>query len=250
MLNDCPLVSIVMPSYNSSLTVNESIKSVLSQSYSNFELIICDDNSTDDSKSIISKIEDDRIRLVDNVFKKGACGARATCMKYANGDYIAFLDSDDLWASNKLEIQIGSMLENDLDFTYSDYAVFIDSINNIERLIFSPEKIQYGDLIRYCDIGCLTVVIRKSSFSCLEYVDSPKEDYAFWLKIIKQCKVASKVNGTLAYYRRGTTTLSSNKVKEIGKQWYVLRNVENLPFLLSVNCLISYCFNGLRKHYL
>ncbi len=238
-----------MPAYNSSKTIGESIDSVLKQSYTKWELIIVDDYSMDETKETINSYDDKRIRLYSNSYEKGAAGARRTAIDRAKGRYLAFLDSDDLWSGDKLEKHVSFMQGNNSAFTYSDYFCFKYNSSNIIKKIISPNVISYSRLLKSCDIGCLTVVIDRLKFVDLFYDNVPKEDYAFWLKLIKQCGFAYKVPCAYSYYRLSETSLSSNKFKEIIKQWYVLRRVEKQKIFSSIFYLMTYCKNGFFKHY-
>jgi glycosyltransferase involved in cell wall biosynthesis len=140
-----PLVSIIMPAYNAELTIHRSIQSVLNQSYDNWELLICNDSSTDGTSRIVTGYlnKDDRIRFFKNEYNKGAPGARNTLLKYASGEYIAFLDSDDVWYSNKLEIQINTMIKDNLLFSYSGIDLQVLSYIASYRVC---NNLEYNDL--------------------------------------------------------------------------------------------------------
>lgn len=245
-----PDVAIVMPAFNSMNTIEKSIISVLNQRYRNFELIIVDDNSTDATKEIVNGFYDERIVLLENEFTKGAAGARKTAIEYTSCRYIAFLDSDDIWDESKLLNQLDFMKSNDFAFTYTSYFVFKGSIENKLKEIRPPEKLSYDDLIKYCSIGCLTVIYDTFKFSHLSYDNVPKEDYAYWLKLLKQVKFAYKCPNSISFYRIGDTSLSGNKFKEFKKQWYILREVENISLSYSLYCILRYGINGVLKHFL
>ncbi len=243
------LVSIIMPSYNSALTISESIDSILIQSYENWELLIIDDHSSDTSIEVINcYIKDPRIKLLKNHFLKGAAGARRTGIELSNGRYIAFLDSDDVWHSTKLEMQIEFMMKNNFAFTYTNYSTFKRDIIQVNKKVKSPKFINYNTLIKCCNIGCLTVVLDKNKFENFEYGHHPKEDYAFWLKLLKQIECGYNLNIDLAYYRISDNSLSSKKFNELFKQWHVIRHVEQNSLIKSIYCILHYSFNGLIKH--
>ena len=136
------LVSVVMPMFNSEAHVEQSIASVLSQKYTNLELIICDDGSTDKSLEIVKNFSrlDDRITIISNSHSRGASGARNSCLDIAKGDYIAFLDSDDMWHCNKLLAQTEFMQKNNLNFSYTAYQN-IDNSSKLLSFIDIPERL-------------------------------------------------------------------------------------------------------------
>lgn len=239
-----------MPSFNSELTISDSIKSVLDQTYLNWELLIVDDSSSDNSPSIVADFKDVRIIFHRNRFQKGAAGARKTAIESAQGRYIAFLDSDDIWHEDKLSAQIKYMKNNNYSFTYTDYVTFKDKVSNIKKRMISPDIIRYSSLIKKCNIGCLTVMLDRTKFSDFSFENHVKEDYAFWLKLLKQTDKAIKLPGCYAFYRLSASSLSGDKFGELSKQWHIVKNVENISYLKSIICIFSYGINGLIKHYL
>lgn len=244
------LISIVMPLYNSEETVIESVNSVINQSYTNWELIICDDGSTDKSiKLIHDNFSDNRIKIVNNKFIKGAAGARNTGIRKSSGRFLCFLDSDDLWHADKLSIQVNFMLDNNVTFSHGDYFTF--DVNNSERGEFiSPEIITFEDIIYKCDIGCLTVMIDTEIFPNISFPYIVKEDYALWIILFKRYNIKSfKYPKILASYRISNNSLSSNKVKEVPKQYIVLKVYGGLSAIKRGFCLLTYCAYGFNKFF-
>ncbi|MFM5390162.1 MULTISPECIES: glycosyltransferase family 2 protein [Aeromonas] len=244
------LVSIIMPAYNAESTIAQSIDSVISQSYSEWELIVVDDGSSDKTAEIVKYYNNYSVYLIKNHYKKGAAGARKSAIDKAKGKYIAFLDSDDIWDDKKLEMQIKHMEINGYGFVYSDYYMFDESITDVRSLVSPPDKLSYNDLIKNCMVGCLTVVLDRTQFEEFEFPICPKEEYAFWLRLLRQTKYAYRVPGTTSYYRRSSQSLSGNKLKEIKKQWYVVREMENTSFWLSLYYMIHYSTKGIMKHFI
>lgn len=239
-----------MPAYNAEETIRESIDSVIAQEYDSWELLVVDDGSTDNTKHIIESYQSSVITLLSNQYVKGAAGARRTAIESANGRYVAFLDSDDIWEPAKLKKQLAYMNSTGADFVYSDYSTFQDSVSNVKSIVSACNKLSYEDLIKNCMIGCLTVVLDKTAFDDFEFPITPKEDYAFWLKLLRQTDFAYKVPNTTSYYRLSDDSLSGNKIKEIKKQWFVIRKVEKTPLLKSLYCMLFYSFYGFFKHYI
>lgn len=238
-----------MPAYNAQNTIASSIKSVISQSLTDFELLICDDGSTDGTLDIIktAMIGDSRIKLINNEFHRGAAGARNSCIKKSCGRFIAFLDSDDLWEPSKLSTQVSYMLSNDLAMTHGSYIMFNDV--GFVKEIHPPELISFFDIIKRCEVGCLTVMLDMTKIEEAYFPYSPKEDYALWIKIMKGGLSSYKFPGLYAKYRKQSKSLSSSKLKEISKQWYVLTNIAGLGFFRRLSCISIYVVNGFLKHY-
>lgn len=245
-------VSIVMPCYNASDTIVDSIQSCLRQTHLNFELLIVDDGSTDNSVLLIQSYVDvdSRVILLKNRYGKGAAGARQTAIDASSGRFISFLDSDDLWLEFKLEKQIEYMIKHDVGFSFSNYQIFSskDSIHKNLPLFSAPLVVNYDNLLKNCPIGCLTVMLDKNKFEHIVIPPIPKEDYACWLRLLRNGTRAHNIGLTTALYRKGNSSLSSNKFTEISKQWFVIRYAENSGFLKSIQCITNYCFSGLIKH--
>lgn len=247
------LVSIIMPAYNSQKTILESISSVLAQSYQEWELIICDDASQDNTKyqvcHYLQERNDPRVKLIDNHNPKGAAGARNSAIEAAIGQYISFLDADDIWLPEKLQSQVTFMEKNDSAFSYGDYFIFSDDVEQPCGQFIAPDEVNFSRLCQTCDIGCLTVMLDriKCADVFMEYIE--KEDYATWIKIFKQNGItAQKYPTILAYYRISQSSLSSNKLQEIKKQYKVLRVVGKFSIPLAFMNLFLYILNGLMKH--
>ena len=246
MTKDQPLVSVIMPCFNSGKTIRNSLNSILSQSYSNYEIIIIDDGSCDNTSNLLKQYTDSRIIFILNKYEKGVAGARRTGIDTAKGEFIAFLDSDDLWYKDKLTAHINFMQTRDVNFTYSDYQIFNDKTKKY-KLLKTNESYNYTSLLGGCNIGCLTVVLRRSVQSNFIYEDLPKEDYVFWLKILKSGVVAYRVPGVHAAYQVGLSSLSSDKLKEVSKQFYTLRQTQKIGFIQSIFYMLRYILNGMKK---
>lgn len=247
-----PLVSIIMPCYNSSKTVSKAIKSVIEQTYTNWELLITDDCSKDQSREIIKSYsdKDNRIKLYTLEENMGVANARNNSMADAKGTYIAFLDSDDKWHSEKLEIQINYMLQNNIDFSYTAYK----KINNEDIIISDKIKVRetgiaYKDLLKHNEMGCLTIVINNKLIEGRQFQKVGHEDYVFWLSILKTGVKSYGINKVLSYYRVGNESISSNKLKAMGFTWNIYRNIEGLDFLKSSYYFLHYAFNSFLKSF-
>lgn len=197
------LVSIVMPSYNTAEYIGASIRSVLSQTYQNWELLIVDDCSTDNTDAVVAGFADSRIRYLRNEKNSGAAVSRNYALREAKGRWIAFLDSDDLWAPEKLEKQVAFMLTHDYAFSYTQYEEIDDSGKKNGVFVTGPRKITQAGMFRYCWPGCLTVMYDAQRVGLIQIADIKKNnDYAMWLKVCRKadCYLLPKC---LAQYRRG-----------------------------------------------
>ena len=243
-------VTIIMPSYNSEKFIIESVESVLVQTYSNWELIIVDDCSPDDSNKIITKYvdNDSRIKLIKLQKNSGPAVARNTAIEAANGRYIAFLDSDDVWLPNKLETQINFMHDNDLAFTYSSYRL-VGEDNEHLGVFITKDKISYFDMLKTCSVGCLTAIYDTEKIG-KQYMPLilKRQDYGLWLKILKLIGETRGILEPLATYRIRKNSVSSNKVKAAKYQWKIYREIEKLSFLKSLYYFAFYAYNGVTKY--
>ena len=201
-MND--LVSIIMPSYNTANYIAGSIESVLNQSYTNWELIIVDDASTDNTDIIVEQyLKDKRIKYLKNERNSGAAVSRNKAIANASGRWIAFLDSDDLWSESKLEKQISFMEKNKYYFSYTNYYEIDSEGNSLNVRVTGPKKVTKKMMYNYCWPGCLTVMYDARFIGLLQIRDIRKNnDYAMWLKISKKAN-CYLLDEYLASYRRG-----------------------------------------------
>ena len=188
-LKNEPLVSIITPLYNCEKYIEETIQSVINQTYKNWEMIIVDDCSKDKGVEIVEKYQklDSRIKLYRNEKNQGVSYTRNRAIGLSKGKYIAFLDSDDLWKKEKLEKQISFMEENNIVLSYTGYEK-INSDGSLRGKIKVPKKLDYNELLKNCLIGFLTAVYRKEDLKGFRFIKSKAEDYIFWLKYFKKNK--------------------------------------------------------------
>ena len=247
------LVSIITPSFNSSKFIRECVDSVISQTFQDWELLIVDDFSKDNSKDIISELssQDERIRpffLEDNI---GAAAARNVALKQAKGKYIAFLDSDDIWNEDKLENQISFMNEKNIAFSFTSYQPISEGGEKKHSVITAPDKMSYHSYLKNTIIGCLTVIIDKEKTGDFQMPNiRSSHDMALWLLIMKRGFSAYGLDENLAYYRIVSTSNTSKKWKAAKDVWDVYRKVENLNIIYSTYCFIGYAFNAIKKRML
>lgn len=250
MSNKVPLVSIIMPAYNSSHTIRDSIQSVCQQTYPNWELLVVDDCSTEDIAAIVREFPDSRIHYYRLSSNQGVSGARNKGIEEAKGQYIAFLDSDDLWHPRKLMNQVSFMQEYHYAFTYTWYRQFSEDIQHLGNLVRTKTFVDYKELLKGNDIGCLTVMIDRSQIQDIKMPSQRHEDYITWLNILKQGWRAYSLPKELAYYRKGKDSLTSNKWKSLTWTWDVYRQSQDLNVVQSSIYMGYYIYHGLLKHYL
>lgn len=247
-MND--LVSIIMPSYNTAPYIAKSIQSVINQTYQNWELIIVDDCSTDDTDAVVSGISDTRIRYLKNEKNSGAAVSRNYALREAKGRWIAFLDSDDLWMPEKLEKQINFMEKNGYAFSYTNYEEVDVNGNKTGVSVTGPKKITKKGMFNYCWPGCLTVMYDRNVVGLIQIRDIKKNnDYAMWLKVCRKA-VCYHLDETLALYRKGRAgSVSSHSViTMIGWHYKLYREAERQnPFTASFNTGRNLVFGFYKK---
>lgn len=245
-----PLVSVIMPAYNSAKTIAASIDSILAQTYLNWELIVVDDCSSDETVKAAKAYtkEDKRIKVMSMPVNGGVAKARNRAIQEANGRFIAFLDSDDLWLPEKLSHQIWFLMENDLPFTYSSYSLMG---NGKENFVFNPPKsLSYNQLLKTNSIGCLTAIYdtQKLGKRYMTITLDRQHDYALWLSFTKELGVVYGIPYPLAKYRVQQKSLSSNKFAVSQSHWRVYRFIEGLNLLRSLYYQTHYVLRGALKY--
>jgi len=244
------VVSIITPSHNASRFISECINSVLLQTYQDWEMIIVDDLSNDNSVEIIKSFlrKDSRIKLIELDKNAGPAKARNRAIKESKGDFIAFLDADDLWKKEKLEKQLNFMKKYNLAFTYSSYDV-IDEEGNYMTTFNTKNAVTYKSLLKTCSIGCLTAIYDINKLGKIYMPNMKKrQDYALWLDIFKRIDHAKGILEPLASYRVGQTSVSSNKFTASIWQWKIYRDIEKLNIFKSSYYFIHYVYHGLQKY--
>ena len=242
------LVSIIMPSYNTGNYIGESIAAVLEQSYTDWELIIVDDCSTDNTEQIVESFRDERIRYLKNEKNSGAAVSRNKALLEAKGKWIAFLDSDDLWSEDKLEKQIRFMQENEYYFSYTKYSEIDEESKSLNVMVSGPKVITKRGMFRYCWPGCLTVMYDREKIGLIQIEDIKKNnDYAMWLKVIKKAK-CYLLDENLAKYRKRRGSISNYSYKKLIKWHYRLfREVEKMGVIRSVYHTVGNLIFGVIK---
>lgn len=241
------LVSIIMPAYNCVDYIAESIRSVQNQSYRNWELIVADDNSTDSTVDAVRSMaaDDNRIHLLETDINLGPAAARNRAINAARGDYIAFLDSDDIWFPDKLSRQISFMEQTGYDFTYTAYEKINERSEKMGIVVSAPKSVNYSSMLYRGDpIGNLTVVYDATKLGKFYVPDIKKRnDFALWLKMMHDCKRAYGLNEVLASYRVRAGSISSTRKSELLKYyWELYRDIERLSNIKSSAAIASLVF--------
>lgn len=230
------LVSIIMPSYNTAPFIEETIQSVLNQTYTNWELIIIDDCSADNTDEVINRIDDERIHYYKNKVNSGAAVSRNKALREARGQWIAYLDSDALWMPDKLEKQIRFMEDNGYAFSYTNYEEIDAQGNKTGITVTGPKKVTKTGMFNYCWPGCLTVMFDASKIGLIQIEDIKKNnDYAMWLKVC--CKAdCYLLDECLGQYRKGRVgSISTHSIKTmIGWHYKLYHEAEKMHVLTSV----------------
>ena len=245
-----PEVSVIMPVHNSEDYLEEAAGSVLSQQHQNFELILIDDCSTDGSEKIIRKlaVSDKRVQSIFLEKNMGPAASRNAGIEKASGQFIAFLDSDDIWLPEKLDRQLSFMKETMASLTFTAYRKITDT-GIPGRIIPVPEQVTYHSLLKTNVIGMLTAMYdRKQLGKRLLPSIRKRQDYALWLQILKEGNVAKGLNEPLAFYRIHGNSISRNKVDAARYQWRVYRELEGLGRVKSAWYFAHYAVHGLLKH--
>lgn len=244
------LVSIITPTFNSELFIKDTFESIKSQTYTNWEWVVVDDFSTDSTFEIVEryKLKDNRVKLYQNDANLGAAVSRNKAIEMANGRFIAFLDSDDLWASNKLEKQVSFMLKNNIPLSYSAYSMITESGMDCEKIFNPPDKLDYMSMLKENQIGCLTAIYDQQILGkCYMPLIRKRQDYGLWLSVLKKIPFAYKVPGILAVYRIRNQSVSSSKINLLQFNYKLFREFENLSVFKSVYYLSWNVYRSILK---
>jgi teichuronic acid biosynthesis glycosyltransferase TuaG len=254
--NAIPIVSVITPVYACEQYIGKTIDSVISQSYTEWEMILVDDCTPDNSAQVIATYQanDPRIKYIKLERNSGAAVARNTALAAAKGRYIAYLDADDIWLPNKLERQLKFMKETGAVFSCCDYEKIESDGTLLNKVVHMPKSITYEQLLRNTIIQTVGVIVDT------KYVDRALlvmpnvrrgQDSATWLQMLRNGVKFMGQNEVLAQYRRVPQSLSSNKLKAVKRTWYLYRGVEKLPIMKSAWCMIGWAWHAsLKRIYL
>ena len=246
------LVSVIIPVYNAERFIADTIESVLSQTYTKFEIILIEDCSKDNSLKIIQKYSerDNRIKCIYQNVNKGAAEARNRGLEESKGQYIAFLDSDDLWVCTKLEKQIAQLSSGNIAFGFTAYDIIDEYHKTIKGKIKIKKQIEYGDLLTKTMISTPTVIIDRNMIGELRMpLRRTGQDYAFWLMLLRK-QNAFGIDESLVHVRKRPNSLSKNKLQNIKDVWEVQAINEKIPEHKVFINIIRYSFYTLKKRFL
>lgn len=245
-----PAVSIITPAYNAARFLRETLDSAIGQTFSDWELLLIDDCSTDSTSEIIREYakRDSRIRPMKTVANTGIPSeVRNIGIRAAKGRYIAFLDADDIWLPNKLAEQLECIRGHDCGMVFSDYEKMDESGMLAGRIVKGPDSVTYRQLL------CGNVVLQSSGLFDVEKIGKPEfaavhhEDFKFWLDVLKRTSKAVNTGKVHVHYRVRFRSLSGNKLRAMLWTWHVYRKAERLPILLSLYCFAQYlAYAGLK----
>lgn len=248
-----PTISIITPAYNAENYISQTIESVQNQSFKDWELIIVDDCSKDYTSVLVKEFEnkDPRIRMIKAPQNGGVAKARNLGLEQAQGDFIAFVDSDDLWKPDKLEKQLSFMKEKGCVLSYTDFQKFNTEDGSLGKVMKCPAKMKANDILKNTAIGCLTVMVDKKQAG--EFRMPPlghTEDNCTWYHILKKTNsVAYNQGEVLSLYREGNASLTKNKCKSAKQQWETYRRYFGFSRIKSAYYFTWYAINAVLRHF-
>ena len=247
------LISIILPTYNSETFISETISSVINQTYQNWELIIIDDCSTDNSMSIVDSFSknEKRIKFFKNKTNSGAAISRNIGLENSSGRFISFIDSDDVWELNKLEIQIKFMIVNNYAISFTEYNLIDEKGISLNKTIKVVKEIDYYGYLKNTIIGMSTSMIDLTKTENFEFKNiRTRQDTYLWITLLKRGLIAQGLNKTLVNYRVRKDSISANKYKAAKQVWKLYYNFEKLGLLKSIYYFSYYIFNAIKKRIL
>ncbi|MBI9052574.1 MAG: glycosyltransferase family 2 protein [Bacteroidales bacterium] len=246
------LVSIITPSYNSTSFISETIESVLAQTYDNWEMTIIDDASQDNSVDIIENFvkADARITLIKLDKNVGAGDARNRGIEKARGKYIAFLDSDDVWHEEKLEIQIKLMEDSQTPISFTGYTIMDEPLIKSKSIINVPQSVDLKEYLKTTIIGMSTAIINRDIVGEFKLSSiRTRQDGVLWIELLKKGYTAIGLNMQLTKYRSRKNSISANKLKAIKRIWYIYRKYAGLNLFYTFYYFMFYIINNIQRRY-
>ena len=240
-------VSIITPTYNCAHFIGETIESVINQTYQDWEMLIVDDCSKDNTEEIVKQYSqnDNRIKYIKIEQNSGAAMARNKAMELATGKYMAFLDSDDIWAKDKLDKQIKFMEENNYNITCTEYEQIDEVGQSLNKIIKVKKKVDYNGVLLTCPVGNSTVMYNVENLGKFEVPNIRKRnDDALWLQMLKKEKYIYGMDDVLMKYRIRSNSISSNKIDLVKYHWYLYREIEKISIIRSI---FHICYWGFLK---
>ena len=246
-MNTTPLIDIIIPNYNKAKYLKECLESVINQTYKSWKIYLIDDFSNDDSRRILNDYRSyDNIKLIFTDKNYGPHHCRNLGIEQSNSDYVAFLDSDDFWPKEKLNLQIKDMLKNDLDFTYTDISYFKDS--TVKKKIELPNFYDLSNFILSSTMSTSSILLKREIISKIKFKDVMHEDYLFKCDILRENINAIKIKNTFVFYRMTKQNRSSNKFNNLFNLWRINKKFNQLSFFKNIKSVLSISFNSLKNY--
>ena len=245
------MVSVVMPAYNAMRYIETAVRSVMAQTYTDWELIVVDDGSSDDTCGVVRSLmaEDPRIQLVQNPENRGVSHTRNRGLDLCRGDYVALLDCDDVWLPEKLEKQLALAAESGADVLYCSYGIVDEGGHARCDDFIVPPQITYRETLSHSVISCSTALLSRRVVDAYRFrTDYYHEDLVLWLEILRDGYTAAGVTDVLAWYRVFEGTSSSNKLQSAARRWVVIRRCMREPLLSSIGAMMRYAWITVRKY--
>jgi len=243
-----PTFSVIIPCYNAASTIQRTLFALTQQTFDDFEAIIINDGSEDLGPQIVKKFtsNDPRFKLINITQNQGLSNARNIGLDYSSGKYICFLDSDDWWPSNKLEV-FKKHFNKGYDFLFSDYTRVYENTKK-EIYVKVKKEIKYEDLLMFNPIPLSTAALNSEKLGMIKFKDIKlSEDWVFWLDLFKNKIRPLGINKNLMFYNVNSNSLSSNKLKMISRAWYIYRHYQGVSFLRASFYLVVYIINAIKK---
>lgn len=246
------LVSIITPTFNSLSTIEATFLSIKNQTYNNWEWVVTDDCSMDGTLDYLLELQkiDTRVKVFSNNKNSGAAVTRNNSISESKGEFLAFLDSDDLWEPRKIEKQLAFM-DDHIAFSFTAYSLIDEQCNALNISVDSTQtgSFSYEDMLRKkATLGCSTVMLRRESFQKIEMpLIRTGQDYALWLNLLKTGVEAHVLNDVLTKYRISPRSISRNKIKKAKRQWQIYRKFEKLSLFKASRCFLFYAFRAIVR---
>ncbi|HHA1479961.1 glycosyltransferase family 2 protein [Enterobacter hormaechei] len=249
------LISIITPSYNSELFIEETYNSICSQTYDNWEWLVTDDCSSDRTWEILKKISlsNPKVKIFQNKENSGAAVSRNNSISHASGEYLAFIDSDDKWEPCKLNDQLHFMKTHDCNFCFTAYTLITEHGELLHKNIDARKTclfVSYKDLLaKKVTLGCSTVMLKNDAFDNIRMpLIRTGQDYALWLHLLKKYNVnAVLYPKVLTSYRIVAGSISRNKLKKAIRQWSIYRNLEKINLVMSMWYFVNYAWRAISR---
>lgn len=249
----CPLVSVIIPAYNCEKFIMEAVESARNQTYPILEIIIINDYSTDNTFTLLQNLasRDKRIIVLNNDCNMGVANTRNRGIAHAKGEYIAFLDGDDVWLADKIKNQLELLETLNADFAYCSYD-FIDEVGaSCGRPYIVPSSTSLKNMLAQNIIGCSTCLLRTYVFSENSFNNEfYHEDYVLWLQLLQKGYTAVGAKDVFVHYRKMRGTRSNSKINAAKMRWKIYRNYLKMPVIKSCICFFQYAASGFLKHYI